>query len=65
MKADELGPDFILDPDLITLLWIKDRAPQPDARTQVFQVTDIYVTKSSQVLDLGASEFCHYSQTHV
>ena len=32
---------------------------------QMFQVTSIYVSSSSQVLDLGVSEFCHYSQTHV
>ena len=32
---------------------------------QVFQVTGIYVPNSSQLLDLGVSEFCHYSQTHV
>ena len=32
---------------------------------QVFQVTCIYVSSSSQVSDLGVSEFCHYSQTHV
>ena len=27
---------------------------------QVFQVTGIYVPNSSQFLDLGVSEFCHY-----
>ena len=32
---------------------------------QVFQVTGIYVPSSSQLLDLGVSEFCHCSQTHV
>ena len=32
---------------------------------QVFQVTGIYVQSSSQVLDLGASEFYRCSQTHV
>ena len=32
---------------------------------QVFQVTGIYVPSSSQVLDLGVSEFYHCSQTHV
>ena len=32
---------------------------------QVFQVTGIHVPSSSQLLDLGVSEFCHYSQTHV
>ena len=32
---------------------------------QVFQVTGIYVPSSSQVLDLGVSEFCYCSQTHV
>ena len=32
---------------------------------QVFQVTGIYVPSASQLLDLGVSEFCHYSQTHV
>ena len=32
---------------------------------QMFQVTSIYVPSSSQLLDLGVSEFCHYSQTHV
>ena len=32
---------------------------------QVFQVTSIYVPSSSSLLDLGVSEFCHYSQTHV
>ena len=31
---------------------------------QVFQVIGIYVTSSSQLLDLGVSEFCHCSQTH-
>ena len=31
---------------------------------QVFQETGIYVPSSSQVLDLGVSEFCQYSQTH-
>ena len=31
---------------------------------QVFQVKGIYVTSSSQLLDLGVSEFCHCSQTH-
>ena len=32
---------------------------------QVFQVTGIYVPSVSQLLDLGVSEFCHYSQTHI
>ena len=32
---------------------------------QVFQVTGIYGTSSSQVLDLSVSEFCLCSQTHV
>ena len=32
---------------------------------QVFQVTGIHVPSSSQLLDLGVSEFCHCSQTHV
>ena len=32
---------------------------------QVFQVTSIYGTSSSQVLDLGVSKFFLYSQTHV
>ena len=32
---------------------------------QVFQVTSIYVPSSSQLLDLGMSEYCHCSQTHV
>ena len=32
---------------------------------QVFQVIGIYVPSSSQLLDLGVSEFYHYSQTHV
>ena len=32
---------------------------------QVFQVTGIYVPSSSQLLNLGVSEFCHCSQTHV
>ena len=32
---------------------------------QVFYVTGIYVPSSSQLLDLGVSEFCHYFQTHV
>ena len=32
---------------------------------QVFQATGIYVPSATQVLDLGVSEFCHYSQTHV
>ena len=31
----------------------------------VFQVTSIHVPSSSQLLDLGVSEFCHCSQTHV
>ena len=31
---------------------------------QVFQVIDIHVPSSSQLLDLGVSEFCHYSQTY-
>ena len=31
----------------------------------LFQVTGIYVPNSSQVLDLGVSEFFHCSQTHV
>ena len=31
---------------------------------QVFQVIDIHVSSSSQLLDLGVSEFCHYSQTY-
>ena len=32
---------------------------------QVFQATGIYVPSATQVLDLGVSEFCHCSQTHV
>ena len=32
---------------------------------QVFQVTGIYVPISLQILNLGVSEFCHCSQTHV
>ena len=32
---------------------------------QVFQVIGIYGTSSSQVLDLGESEFCLYFQNHV
>ena len=32
---------------------------------QVFQVTSIYVPSSKQVSDLGVSEYCHCSQTHV
>ena len=32
---------------------------------QVFQVTGIYVPSSTQLLDLGMSEYCHCSQTHV
>ena len=32
---------------------------------QVFQVSGIYVSSSSQVLNLGVSEFFHYSQTHI
>ena len=32
---------------------------------QVFQVTGIYGTSSSQVLDLSVSEFCLYFQTYV
>ena len=32
---------------------------------QVFQVTGIYVPSSLQLLDLGVSEICHCSQTHV
>ena len=32
---------------------------------QVFQVTGIYGTSSSQVVDLSMSEFCLCSQTHV
>ena len=32
---------------------------------QVFQATGIYVPSATQVLDLGVSEFFHYSQTHV
>ena len=32
---------------------------------QVFQATCIYVPSATQLLDLGVSEFCHYSQTHV
>ena len=32
---------------------------------QMFQVTSIYVPSSSQLLDLGMSEFCLCSQTHV
>ena len=32
---------------------------------QVFQVTGLYGTSSSQVLDLSVSEFCLCSQTHV
>ena len=31
---------------------------------QLFQVTGIYVPSSSQLLNLGVSEFCHCSQTH-
>ena len=31
----------------------------------VFQATGIYVPSATQVLDLGVSEFCHHSQTHV
>ena len=32
---------------------------------QMFQVTVIYISSSSQVLDLDVSEFCHCSQTHI
>ena len=32
---------------------------------QVFQVTGIYVPSSSQLPNLGVSEFCHWSQTHI
>ena len=32
---------------------------------QVFQVIGIYVPSVSQLLDLGVSGFCHWSQTHV
>ena len=32
---------------------------------QVFQVSDIYGTSSSQFLDLGVNEFCLYSQIHI
>ena len=32
---------------------------------QVFQVTSIHVSSSSQLLDLGVSEFFYCSQTHV
>ena len=32
---------------------------------QVFQVIGIYGTSSSQVLDLGESEFCLYFENHV
>ena len=32
---------------------------------QVFQAIGIYVPSATQVLDLGVSEFCHCSQTHV
>ena len=32
---------------------------------QVFQVIGIYVTSSSQLLDLGVSEFCYCSQTQI
>ena len=32
---------------------------------QVFQATSIYVPSETQILDLGVSEFCHCSQTHV
>ena len=32
---------------------------------QVFQNTSIYVPSASQLLDLGVSEFCHCSQTHI
>ena len=32
---------------------------------QVFQATGIYVPSATQLLDLGVSEFCHCSQTHV
>ena len=32
---------------------------------QVFQVISIYVPNTLQLLDLGVSEFFHYSQTHV
>ena len=32
---------------------------------QVFQVRGIYVPSATQILDLGVSEFCHCSQTHV
>ena len=32
---------------------------------QVFQAIGIYVPSATQLLDLGVSEFCHCSQTHV
>ena len=32
---------------------------------QVFQVIGIYVPSSSQLLDLGVSELCHCSETHI
>ena len=32
---------------------------------QVFQDTSVYGSSASQSLDLGVSEFCLYSQTHV
>ena len=32
---------------------------------QVFQVIGIHVSGSSQLLDLGVSQFCHCFQTHV
>ena len=32
---------------------------------QFFQVIGIYVPSSSELLDLGVSEFCHCSQTHI
>ena len=32
---------------------------------QVFQDTCVYGSSATQVLDLGVSEFCLFSQTHV
>ena len=32
---------------------------------QVFQDTSVYGSSASQVLELGVSEFCLYSQTHI
>ena len=32
---------------------------------QVFQDTGVYGSSTSQLLDLGVSEFCLYLQTHV